>query len=119
MTPSPLTSLLLGGGDITVFSNTEKKAETHKMSRQRKLSQMKEQDKATVRDLSETDESNMPDGEFKATIRILLTGLERKIEDVSKTLATELKKESEMKSEINETENTLDAMNIRLEEKEK
>ena len=33
---------------------------------------MKEQDKATVKDLSEKDISYMPDGEFKATIiRIL------------------------------------------------
>ena len=40
-----------------------------KMPRQRNLSQMKEQDKATGR---ETDISNMPDGEFEATIiRIL------------------------------------------------
>jgi len=36
-----------------------------------------------VRDLSKTDISNMPDGEFKATIIRILTGLEENIEDTS------------------------------------
>jgi len=51
------------------------------MPKQRNLSQMKEQDKAIARDLSETDIRNMSDREFKAmTIRIL-TGLEKRIEN--------------------------------------
>ena len=39
-----------------------------KMPKWRNLYQMKEQNKATARDLSETDRSNMTDGEVKATI---------------------------------------------------
>ena len=54
-------------GDITGFSNTEKKADLDSMLTQSYLSQMKEQDKTTARDLSETAISNMPDVEFKAT----------------------------------------------------
>ena len=38
---------------------------------------MKEQDKATARDLTETDISNMPDREFKTMIIEILTGLEK------------------------------------------
>ena len=44
---------------------------------------MKEQDKATARDLNETDISNMPDGEFEAMIIRILTGLEKRNEDMS------------------------------------
>ena len=48
------------------------------MPRQRNLFQMKEQDKAMTRDLRKPDISNMPDGEFKATIIRILTGLEKR-----------------------------------------
>jgi len=51
---------------------------------------MKE-DKATTRDLNETDISSMPDGEFKAMITRTLTGLEKRIEDISETLTTQIK----------------------------
>jgi len=63
---------------------------------------MKE-DKATTRDLNETDISSMPDGEFKAMITRILTGLEKRIEDISETLTTEieLKKESIRDEECN------------------
>jgi len=47
------------------------------MPRQRNLPQMKKV-KATARDLSERDVSNMPDGEFKATIIRILTGIEKR-----------------------------------------
>ena len=53
-------------------------AETHKgrnLSRKRNLQQIKEQDKATSRNLSEADISNMPDREFKAMIMRILTRL--------------------------------------------
>ena len=54
---------------------------------------MKEQDKAMGRNLSKTDISNMPDGEFKAMIRRLLSRLEKRVkEDISETLNTEIKK---------------------------
>ena len=52
---------------------------------------MKEEDKVITRDLSETDISNMPDGEFKATVIRILTGFDKRIEDISETLTTEIK----------------------------
>ena len=52
---------------------------------------MKEQDKATARDICETDISNMADGEFKATIIRLLTGPEKRLEDINENLTTEIK----------------------------
>ena len=44
-----------------------------------------------MRGVSEADISNMPDGEFKAIIIRILTGLEKRIEDIMETLTTELK----------------------------
>ena len=52
---------------------------------------MKEQDKAIARDLTETDTSNMPDEEFKATIIRILTGIDKRIEDIRETLTTLIK----------------------------
>ena len=49
---------------------------------------MKEQDKGTATDLSETDKSHMSDGEFKAIIIRILIGLEKRMEDISETLTT-------------------------------
>ena len=49
---------------------------------------MKEQDKTMAIYLSETDTSNMSDGQFKATIIRILTGLEKRIEDISETFTT-------------------------------
>ena len=46
----------------------------------------------------------MLDGEFKAKIIRILTGLKKRIEDISKTLTTEikeLKNQSEIKNAIN------------------
>ena len=80
---------------------------------------MKGQDNTTTRDLSETDLSYMPDKEFKVMIIKILTGLEKRVEDISKTLNTEIKKkQSEIKNTINEIKNTLDGINSRLEEAE-
>ena len=60
----------------------------------------------------------MPDGEFKATIIRILTGFEKRIRDISKSLTTErkVKKESEMENAMSKIGNRLDAMNSRLEE---
>ena len=44
---------------------------------------MKEQDMAMARNLSKTDISSMPYGEFKAIIIRILAGLEKRIEDIS------------------------------------
>ena len=52
------------------------------MLRQTNLSQMKEQYKAMARDLIETDISNMSAGEFRAMIIRIITGLEKRIEDI-------------------------------------
>ena len=46
---------------------------------------MNEEDKATARDLSKRDISNMPDGEFKVMIISIFTGLEKRVEDMRET----------------------------------
>jgi len=80
---------------------------------------MKEQDKATERDLSRKDIGNMPDREFKVMIIRIFTGLEKRVEDLRENLNTEIRNNiAEMKGSINEMRNTLDEMNIRLEEAE-
>lgn len=65
---------------------------------------MEEQDKAMARKQSETDISSMPNEEFKATIMRIITGLEKRREDISEILITEmksLKKESVKDEEYN------------------
>ena len=52
---------------------------------------MKEQDKAMARDLSKTNISNMPDGEFKANIIRILTRLEKRIKEIIETFTREIK----------------------------
>ena len=54
-----------------------------KMRRQRNVSKMKEQDKAMVKDLCETDISNMSEREFKLMIIRILTRLEKRVQDMS------------------------------------
>ena len=46
-----------------------------------------------ARNLSKIDTSNMPDELFKAMVIRTLTGLEKRIENISKTINTEMKKE--------------------------
>ena len=55
---------------------------------------MKEQDKATARDPSEADISNMLDREFKAMIIRILTRLEKTVEDISETINIEIRSNS-------------------------
>jgi len=50
---------------------------------------MKGQDKITAGDLTETDIRNISEGVFKAMIIRILTGLEKRVEDMSETLNTE------------------------------
>ena len=58
------------------------------------MSQMKEQDKTTAaRDQSEMEKISMTDREFKVMIINILTGLEKRVEDISETLDTEIKRE--------------------------
>ena len=84
---------------------------------------MKEQDEVTARDVSETDISNRSDGEFKATIIRILTGLEKRIEYISETLVMEIKDIKtyllELKNTISKVGNRFDAMNSRLEKQRK
>ena len=61
------------------------------MPKHRNSFQMKEQDNITARDLSKSHISNMPDGQFKATIIRILPGLEETIEDITETLTIEIK----------------------------
>ena len=61
---------------------------------------MEEQDKVMARDLSKTDISGMPDGEFKATIIRILAGLKKRIEDIRETLTTEIKEFKKNQSEM-------------------
>ena len=78
---------------------------------------MKKQGKATATSLREKDVSNIPDKEFKVMIIKIPTGLEKRVEDISETLNTEIEKnKSEMKGAINYIRNVPDAMNSRLEE---
>ena len=51
--------------------------ELDKMRKQRYMSQMKEQDKITARELNEMEISYMSDREFKLMIIKILTGLEK------------------------------------------
>lgn len=53
------------------------------MRRQKNVLQMKEQNKATARDLGKTDISNIPDRQFKVMITKILTGLEEGVECIS------------------------------------
>ena len=79
---------------------------------------MKEQDKAMA---SETDISNMSDGKFKATIIRILSGLEKRMEDIRHPYHRykRLKmNQSEIKNTMNDVRNRPDAMNSRVEEAE-
>jgi len=62
---------------------------------------------------------NMPDREFKVMTMKILTGLEKRVEDISETLNTEIRNNIvEIKGSINEMRNRHDGMNSRMEEKE-
>ena len=61
------------------------------MRRQRNIPQMKEQNQ-TIAKMKEANMSNKPDIKFKVIIIKILTGLEKRVEDVSETFNTELKR---------------------------
>lgn len=72
-----------------------------------------------ARDLSEIDISNMHDKEFKVMITKILTGLEKRVEEMSETLNTKIRTNTaEIKGSINEIRYTLDKINSSLEEVE-
>lgn len=72
---------------------------------------MKEQDKITARELKETEINNMLDEEFEIIIIKVLIGLEKRMEDLGRTLNKEIENisnnESEMKKSIIEIKNTI------------
>ena len=51
------------------------------MKREWNVSQMKEQDKITARQLNEMEISNMPDRKCKVIVIKILTGLEKRVEN--------------------------------------
>ena len=66
---------------------------------------MKEQDKITVRELNETEISNLSDRKFKVMVIKMVTGLEKRVDDLSETLNKEIennnkKKQLEIKNSI-------------------
>jgi len=72
-----------------------------------------------ARDRNERDISNICDGEFKAMIICIITGLEKRVEHINETINTEIRNNiAEIKGSINEMRNMLDGMNSRLEEAE-
>ena len=57
---------------------------------------VKERDKSTVKELNKMDINNKPDGEFKVMVIKILTGLEKRVEDISLNKETEtLKNQSD------------------------
>ena len=79
--------MLSGTGDIPDFLiHRNRHRELDNMGRQRNVSQMKEQDKTIARDLSKKDISDMPNREFKVQTINILTGLEKRVKDISNTL---------------------------------
>ena len=104
-----VNSLLSRAEDISNFLKTEKQREADRIRKQINLSQMKEQDKVMARDLSKRDKSNISNREFKAMIIRLLTGLEKRGEDMNGTLKTEISNNiAEIKGSLNEMKTTLD-----------
>ena len=93
------------------------------MPKWRNSSQKREQEKVRARDLIQTDKSNMFDPELTTTIRRILAGLEKCVENMREFLTTEIKdlKTSQVKikkNAITEKQNQLDAMPTRMEEAE-
>ena len=83
------------------------------------MSQINEQDKATARDLSGTDISNVPERDFKVMIIKILTGLEKRVEDGSELLNPEIRNNiAEIKGTVNKMRNRMNGMQSRLEEAE-
>ena len=94
---------LLSREEVTAdLPHINRPRDVDKMKRQGNLSQVKEQDKATVRVLSETNISNMANREYKTMITMILPRLEKRMEDMSETLNTEIRNNIvEIKCSIN------------------
>ena len=70
------------------------------------MSQMKEQDKITTKELNETEINNMPDREFKVMVIKVLTGLEKRVDGLRVTFNKKMENikqnQSEMKNSTTE-----------------
>lgn len=88
---------------------------------QRTISQKKEQDKTIGKELSEMGIRSMSNKEFKVMVTKILTGLEKRVENISE-MSTERenskKNQSKMKNSIITIKNTLEGINNRLEDPE-
>jgi len=93
------------------------------MRRQRNMSQIKEQDKIRVGDLSETEISNMSDSEFKVTLIKMLARIEEGLQDLHETLHQELedvkKNQLELLDSLNGNKNRASGINSKQEEVER
>ena len=68
------------------------------------MTQMKEQDKITARDLSEMEIMNMPNREFAQRIIYILTGLEKRLEDLSEILNKEIENKTKQNKQNRDEE---------------
>ena len=85
-----IKSLLSKAEDIADFLNTEKQTERDRQKEEtEKYIPNEKQDNAIY--LREIDISNMTDREFKVMIIRILTGLEKRVEDMSEPLITEIR----------------------------
>ena len=60
------------------------------MGRQRRMYHMKEQSKASEKELNKMETSNLPDAEFKALVIRMLNELGRRIEELSENFNEEI-----------------------------
>ena len=76
------------------------------------MSQMKEQHKSTERRLNRKEVSNTPDKEFKVMIIKILSGPEKRVEDLSEIHNKEIenikKNQTEIKNSLNKIKSTLE-----------
>ncbi|KAF0873891.1 LORF1 protein, partial [Crocuta crocuta] len=81
------------------------------------------QEEVTAKELLKTDISNITEQKFRIIVIILITGLEKGMEDIRETIATktmELKNScDELKNAINEVHNKMEASNALIEEAER
>ena len=107
---------------MNFLAHKNKHRELDKMMRRMEMCQMKEEEKITATELNEMETSNMSDREFKVRIIKILTGLEKRVENLRETLNKEIdhtkKNQSDMNNSITEITNTLDGINNRLEKAE-
>lgn len=85
--------------------------------------QIKEQDKIRATEQNRMEISKIPESIFKVMIIKILSGLEKRLEDLSETHSKDIenieKNDSQIKDSITEIKNTLGRINSRQEEKKK